>query len=154
MFQQMIQTDRNLGALFLRLGLGCVIFPHGAGKVLGWFGGYGLSATLQNFTEGMGIPLIFAVLAIAAEFLGSLGLITGLLTRVAAFGIGVTMTVAALMAHVQNGFFMNWFGQQKGEGFEYHVLAVAMSLALIITGGGCLSIDRYLTKKCAFGGGT
>ena len=148
MFQKIIHTNCNLGSLFLRLGLGIVMFAHGAGKVLGWFGGHGLEGTLQAFTETMGIPFALAVLAIAAEFLGSIGLIAGFLTRIAAFGIGVTMTVAALMAHLSHGFFMNWFGKQQGEGFEYHILAVAISLALIVCGGGCLSLDKLISKKC------
>jgi putative oxidoreductase len=103
---------------------------------------------MQAFT-GMGIPVLFALLAIAAELLGSLGLIVGLLTRVAAFGILVNMVVAVLMVHGQFGFFMNWFGNQKGEGFEYHLLAIAIAVALMIEGGGRFSIDRALTPKQA-----
>ena len=140
-------TEASISSLILRLALGIVIFPHGAQKVLGWFGGYGLSATLNTFTETMGIPLFFAVLAVSAEFLGSIGLIVGFLTRIAALGIGSVMVVAALMVHLPNGFFMNWYGNQKGEGFEYHILATAIALALIIKGGGSWSIDRYLTRK-------
>jgi putative oxidoreductase len=146
MLRKLIATDDDVARLVLRLFLGIVMFPHGAGKVLGWFGGGGFSATMQAFT-GMGIPAVFALLAIAAEFLGSLGLIVGLLTRVAAFGIFVNMVVAVLMVHGQFGFFMNWFGNQKGEGFEYHLLAIAIAVALMIGGGGKASIDRALTLK-------
>jgi putative oxidoreductase len=149
MFRKLIATDDDVASLVLRVSLGVVFFPHGAQKVLGWFGGYGLSGTMQGFTQGMGIPTVFAALAIAAEFLGSLGLIVGLLTRVAAFGIAVNMVVAIALVHGQFGFFMNWFGNQKGEGYEYHILAIAIAIALMIKGGGKASIDRSLTVKQA-----
>ena len=149
MFRKLIATDDDVASLVLRVSLGVVFFPHGAQKVLGWFGGYGLSGTMQGFTQGMGIPTVFAALAIAAEFLGSLGLIVGLLTRVAAFGIAVNMVVAMVLVHLQFGFFMNWFGNQKGEGYEYHLLAIAIAIALMIKGGGKASIDRALTVKQA-----
>jgi putative oxidoreductase len=115
--------------------------------VLGWFGGYGFSATLAAFTGQMGIPAPFAILAFPAEFLGSLGLIVGLFGRVAALGIFGVMTVAALTVHVGNGFFMNWTGTQKGEGFEYHILAGAIALAIVLKGSGALSIDRILSRR-------
>jgi putative oxidoreductase len=111
-------------------------------KLIGWFGGYGFAGTMDMFTTKMGIPVIFAFLAIMAEGLGSLGLITGLLTRVAAFGIAVNMVVAVYMLHFQHGFFMNWFGNQKGEGYEYHLLVIAISIALMIRGGGKWSVDK------------
>lgn len=147
MFKKLIETKDDVVVLVLRLMLGLVFFPHGAQKVLGWFGGYGFSATLDNFTSKMGIPVVFAFLAIMAEFLGALGLITGLLTRVAAFGIMSVMLVAVPMLHFKNGFFMNWFGNQAGEGFEYHLLVIAIAIALIIKGGGAWSIDKALSEK-------
>ena len=147
MFKNLMATQPRLSPLVLRLLLGGVMFPHGAQKALGWWGGHGLNATIQGFTTHMGIPLVFAWLAVAAEFLGSLGLIVGLLTRVAAFGIGVVMVVAVLKVHMANGFFMNWAGNQKGEGFEYHLLALAAALALMIDGGGKASLDRALTSR-------
>jgi putative oxidoreductase len=124
-----------------------VIFAHGAQKSLGWFGGYGFKATLTGFTQNMHIPALFAVLAIAAEFLGGLGLIVGLLSRVAAFGIGCNMVVAVATVHHRLGFFMNWSGVKKGEGFEFHLLAIAIALALILKGGGAASIDHALTVR-------
>ena len=129
-----------------RLRLGCVFFPRWMQKLLGWFGGYGFSGTFGFFT-GMGVPALFAVLAILAEGLGSLGLLTGLLTRVSALGIGTNMVVAVLMIHHKFGFFMNWEGKQAGEGFEYHILVIAIAIALIIKGGGRWSIDRVIAKK-------
>jgi len=147
MINKLLSTENDGAALLLRLGLGVVMFPHGAQKLLGWFGGYGLSGTLHHFTENMGIPFIFALAAILAESLGALALIGGLFSRLAALGVGVTMTVAALMGHVHNGFFMNWFGNQPGEGFEYHILAVTIALAIVIKGGGKWSLDRLLSKN-------
>jgi putative oxidoreductase len=133
--------DRNL--LTLRFVLGIVIFPHGFQKV---FGDQGLSGTI-GFFSSLGIPVVFGYLAVAAEFLGSLGLILGLLTRVAAFGIACNMVVAVYMVHWGNGFFMNWGGTQKGEGYEYHVLAVGIALVLMFAGGGRLSLDRALSNR-------
>jgi len=147
MFRKLIATDDDVASLILRVVTGIVFFAHGAQLALGWFGGNGFNATMQFFTQNMHIPAVFAFLAIAAQFLGSLGLIVGLLTRVAAFGIGVVMLVAAVMVHLPIGFFMNWFGNQKGEGFEYHLLAMAIAVALMIKGGGKASIDRALSGK-------
>jgi putative oxidoreductase len=121
-------TDGTLVPLVLRLTLAIVMFPHGAQKVLGWFGGHG----------SQGIPLPLALLAIAAEVLGSIGLAVGLLTRVAAFGI------ACVTVHAKVGFFMNWFGTQKGEGFEFHLLAIGIAVALIIGGAGRWSLDALI----------
>ncbi len=145
MWERLLYTEDNLGSLFLRLGLGVVFLPHGAQKVLGWFGGLGFSKTIEVFTTKMHFPLVLVLLLMAIEFLGSISLIFGFLTRVWAFGIGAAMAICALMNHVQHGFFMNWFGQQKGEGFEFHILVVSMALGLIVLGGGRASIDRIFT---------
>jgi len=142
MFKKLVQTNDDVALLVLRLLLGIVFFPHGMQKLVGWFGGYGFSGTMGFFTGQLGVPAVFAFLAIMAEGLGSLGLITGLLTRVAAFGIAVNMAVAVYMMHFQNGFFMNWFGNQKGEGYEFHILVIAIAIALMIRGGGKWSIDK------------
>ncbi|HKI52255.1 MAG TPA: DoxX family protein, partial [Geothermobacteraceae bacterium] len=143
MFGKLLSTRDDVAPLVMRVMLGIVFFPHGAQKVFGWFGGYGLSGTLHFFTETMGVPLLFALLVIAAEFLGALGLIVGFLTRIAALGVASVMTGAIFMVHLPNGFFMNWSGQQAGEGFEFHLLAIALALALLITGGGKASVDGY-----------
>jgi putative oxidoreductase len=145
MLKKLFQTNDDVALLVLRVLLGVVFFPHGMQKLFGWFGGPGFSGTMGMFTDKMGIPAVFAFLAIMAEGLGSLGLITGLLTRLAAFGIAVEMAVAVYMIHWQNGFFMNWFGNQKGEGFEYHLLVFAIAIALMIRGGGKWSIDKAVT---------
>jgi len=143
----LLRTKADWGTTLLRLTLGIVMFPHGAQKLLGWFGGYGFSGTMGFFTQQMHIPALFAFLAIMAEFAGSLGLITGLLTRVAAFGILVNMVVALVLVHGHVGFFMNWGGQYPAgqEGFEYGLLAIGIALYLIVKGGGKASVDGKLS---------
>jgi len=143
----LFKTNNSFAPTLARLTLGIVMFPHGAQKVLGWFGGYGFNGTYHSFTEQMHIPAVFAVLAIAAEFLGSLGLITGFLTRIAALGIAVEMLVAVQMVHGANGFFMNWMGNQKGEGFEYHILAIGLALLVLIYGAGKFSVDAAIAGR-------
>jgi len=145
MLRRLLRTDNDPAALIMRLVLGLVFFPHGAQKVLGWWGGYGASATIQGFAK-MGLPPWLTVLVMAAEFGGSLLLIVGFLTRFAAFSIGAVMAAALLMVHAKVGFFMNWSGAQKGEGFEYHILALGLAIALMIKGGGALSIDHSLSR--------
>ncbi len=142
-----LATDHDYGSLVARVALGAVIFPHGAQKALGWFGGYGFTGTMGFFTQQMGIPAPFALLAIAAEFLGALGLITGVLGRLSAFGVGFTMLVAALTVHLPNGFFMNWMGTQKGEGIEFFVLAIGLALTVMVKGSGAYSVDRAIAKQ-------
>jgi|SRR5882724_7007405 len=138
MFRKLIYTTDNSALTIVRLVLGVVFFAYGAQKALGWFGGYGFSGTMGFFTQGMHIPPPFAFLAICAEFLGGIGL----LGRVAAFGIACNMLVAVVMIHRHSGFFANWFGNQNGEGFEYHLLA----LAILVKGSGAFSIDRALSS--------
>ncbi len=144
MFHKLLATSNDLTLTVVRLVLGLVFFAHGAQKMLGWFGGYGFHGTMGFFTQQMGIPAPLAFLAICAEFFGGLGLIFGLLARIAALGIMVNMMVAVAKVHSANGFFMNWTGQQKGEGFEYHLLAIALIIMVLVKGSGALSIDRAL----------
>ena len=143
----LFKTNNSTAPLVARIALGLVMLPHGAQKALGWFGGHGFSGTMGFFTGTMHIPAVFAFLAILAEFAGSLGLITGLLSRVAAFGIGTVMVVAILTVHAANGFFMNWFGNQKGEGFEYHLLAIGLALIVLIHGAGKASLDALIAGR-------
>ena len=141
--RKLLSTPNDFTLTIVRLVLGIVFFAHGAQKMLGWFGGYGFQGTMGFFTHS-GIPAPLAFLAICAEFFGGLGLIVGLLSRIAAFGIMVNMLVAIATVHRFNGFFMNWFGNQKGEGYEYHLLAIALCLLVMIKGAGALSLDRAL----------
>jgi putative oxidoreductase len=122
-----------------------VFFAHGAQKMLGWFGGYGFHGTMGFFAH-LGIPAPVAFLIICTEFFGGLGLIVGLLTRIAALGIGGLMIGAIFMVHLPNGFFMNWAGTQKGEGIEYHLLVLAMAATLLLRGAGAFSADRAIAK--------
>jgi putative oxidoreductase len=145
--KKLLATTNDTTVTILRLVLGITFFLHGAQKVFGWFGGFGFSGTMNAFTNMLHIPALFAFLAIMAEFLGGLGLLLGLLARVAAFGIATNMVVAILMIHHNFGFFINWYGNQKGEGWEYHLLAIALALAIMIKGAGAYSIDRALAAK-------
>jgi putative oxidoreductase len=140
-----LATTDSFSLFVLRLALGIVVLPHGLQKVFGWFGGWGIEGTLGWFA-GIGIPAFLGILAIAADFLGALALLAGVGTRIAAFGIGVNMVVAALVVHRPNGFFMNWAGNQAGEGYEFHILAAAIALALVLGGAGRWSLDRVLAR--------
>ena len=146
MFRKLLATSDDWTLTLLRLVMGVIFFAHGAQKTFGWFGGYGFSGTMGFFTQMMHIPAPFAFLAICAEFLGGLGLILGALGRLAAFGIACNMVVAILMVHHNFGLFMNWSGQQKGEGFEFHLLAIAIAVVLMARGSGAFSVDRALTS--------
>jgi len=145
MLKRLMGTTGDVSLTTVRVVLGVVFFAHGAQKMLGWFGGYGFHGTMGAFTH-MGMAAPVALLVICAEFFGALGLIAGLLTRIAALGIAGLMIGAIFMVHLQNGFFMNWFGTQKGEGIEYHLLVLAMAAALLLRGAGAFSLDRALSK--------
>ena len=146
MFKRLIHIQYDFGATTARIFAGLVMFPHGAQKALGWFGGNGFSGTMDFFTAS-GLPWIVALLVIGGEFLGSLGMIFGAFSRVAAFGFAVIMSGAIFMGHAQNGFFMNWFGNQKGVVFEYHLLMIGLALVVMIRGAGAWSIDRWLDQR-------
>ena len=147
MFHKIVSTSNDFTLTVVRLVLGVTFFAHGAQKMLGWFGGYGFHGTMGFFTQQMGIPAPLAFLAICAEFFGGLGLLVGLLGRIAALGIMVNMLVAIATVHHVNGFFMNWTGQQKGEGFEFHLLAIALAIVVLIKGSGAISIDRAIAGE-------
>jgi putative oxidoreductase len=151
MFAKLLKTNSDIVPAIIRVVLGVLFFAHGAQKMLGWWGGPGYSAMMSAF-ESQGIPAVFAFLAIAAEFFGGIGLILGFLGRIAAFGITVNMIVAILAVHWPNGLFMNWTGQQKGEGFEFHLLVLAITVSIMIVGSGAFSIDEYLYRNRAYKG--
>lgn len=144
--KKLLQTQPDVALTIARIAAGAVMLPHGLQKALGWYGGHGFSASMQFFTETKGIPAPLAFLAIVAETLGALGLIFGFLSRVSAFGVGVTILVAMLTVQLQNGFFMNWFGNQKGEGIEYSLLLLGLTLVTMLRGGGAYSLDGLLLK--------
>jgi putative oxidoreductase len=143
----LFQTNDSGSCLILRVMLGVVMFPHGAQKLLGWFGGPGFAGTMDMFTHQMHIPAVLAFLVIVTESFGSLALIVGFLTRIAAFAITCIMVVAIAMVHWPHGFFMNWSGKQTGEGFEYHLLVIAIAVVLMIYGAGKWSVDGALAKR-------
>ena len=136
-------TTGNVTGLLLRLTVAGVMFPHGAQKLFGWFGGYGPSGTLQYF-RSLGVPTVAGWIGILAEAVGPLLLVLGLGTRVVALLLAGVMVGAVVLVHRPNGFFMNWFGQAKGEGFEYHVVMLGALAALLVTGGGAFSLDQVL----------
>lgn len=133
--------------LFLRVSLGIILFPHGAQKLLGWFGGFGFDGTMSFFTITMELPWIIGFLVILIEFFGSLALLVGIATRLIATGVIAVMTGAILTSHLQFGFFMNWLGDQQGEGFEFHLLVIVIATALLIRGGGKWSLDNLLANQ-------
>lgn len=144
---RIFSTDGSWQGLVLRLAVGLVMFPHGAQKLLGWFGGYGYTGTMGFLTGQMGLPAPVAFLVILAESVGAVLLLAGLLTRVWSLLLAATMIGAVATMHWGNGFFMNWFGNQAGEGFEYHVLVVAMTGALAVFGGGRFSADAWIADR-------
>ncbi len=146
LLRKLFSTSDDITLTLLRLAVGVAFFMHGTQKALGWFGGPGFPAMMTGFESG-GIPAPFAFLAIMAEFLGGIGLLLGLLSRVAAFGIMCNMLVAIFRVHLPNGLSMNWSGQQKGEGYEYHILVIAIGLAILIKGAGSLSADLAISRR-------
>ncbi|HIJ79158.1 MAG: DoxX family protein [Desulfobulbaceae bacterium] len=151
MLSALVRTDSSPAQFFIRLALGCVIFPHGAQKVFGWFGGSGYLATIESFAA-MGIPAWATILLMAVEVGGAGFLVIGFLTRFWALAIGGVISACMFANHLQHGFFMNWSGKLQGEGYEYHLLVIGICLALLIRGGGLLSVDRLFTKDRRRGG--
>lgn len=141
-------NPQNTAALVARLALGIVIFPHGAQKLLGWFGGYGFSGTMGFLTGKAGLPWLIALLVILIEFIGSLLLVVGFATRVAAAAVIANFIGVVLSSHIHNGFFMNWYSQGgQGEGIEYFLLLFGLAISLLISGGGRGSVDAAISGK-------
>jgi putative oxidoreductase len=122
------------------------MFPHGAQKLLGWYGGFGFSGTMGFFTETMHLPWLIAFLVIIGESIGSVALLAGLLTRFTAASLAVIMVGAIVTTHLPHGFFMNWFGKQQGEGYEYYLLVIGIGLAQLVTGAGKWSVDKVIAE--------
>ncbi len=145
LIQNILSTNGDWTGLILRLTLAAMILPHGAQKLLGWFGGYGFSGTMQYFTKTAGLPAIIAFLVIVGESVGGVLLLAGAGTRLMSLWIGVILLSAMFMVHWENGFFMNWFGAQKGEGIEFFILALGLVVAILINGGGKFSVDSVIS---------
>ena len=141
-----VKTDADHGLLLVRVALGTVILAHGAQKLLGWFDGFGVQGTIEFFAS-IGLPGWLALLVIASDFFGSLALIAGVLGRFAGLGAFAVMLGAVFTLHAPNGFFMNWGGLPRGEGFEFHLLAMAMALAVVLKGSGSWSVDRVIARR-------
>ncbi|MBS0030405.1 ester cyclase [Chitinophaga sp. 22321] len=146
MKQQIFSTRNDWTGLILRLTLGLILFPHGAQKVFGWFGGPGFTNEMAFFTDTLHLPWLIAFLVIAIEFVGALSLIIGFASRIWSIAMICLFTGIIFTAHAEHGFFMNWFGTQKGEGYEYHLLVIGLSLALLVNGSGRYAIDNSLIK--------
>jgi putative oxidoreductase len=148
MLTLLLHTEGDWAGLILRLVLALVIFPHGAQKVLGWFGGYGYAGTMQFFTKQIGLPAPIATTAILTEFAGPIALVAGVATRPVVLLIAAVMLGAILKVHRGTGFFMNWSGQRQAgeEGYEFHLLVLAICAALLITGAGAFSLDGLLAR--------
>ena len=141
------ETVNSFGPTVMRLGLAVAMFPHGAQKVLGLWGGQGFSGTMGFFTSVLHIPAALAFLAIATEFAAPIAFFFGFFTRLAALALAVHITVAAILGgHIANGFFMNWMGNQKGEGYEYHLLMATLALGLVFLGGGTCALDTLIAR--------
>ncbi len=142
-----LRTGNDWTGFILRLTVGLVLLPHGAQKMLGSFDGYGFSATMDYLTAAKHLPWLISFIVIVIEFIGSLSLIAGFASRVWSALVIILMIGAVLVSHFDNGFFMNWSGNQEGEGFEYHLLVIGLSLATLINGSGKYSLDKLLTKE-------
>lgn len=142
----LFKTNNDWAGLIIRLTIGSILFPHGAQKMLGWFGGYGFTGTMGFFTNTMHLPWIIAFLVIIIEFIGALSFILGFASRIWGALTIILMIGIILSSHIDNGFFMNWFGSQKGEGYEYHLLIIGMSIATLVNGSGKYSLDGRLLK--------
>lgn len=145
--KKIFETNNDWTGLITRLTIGIVLFPHGAQKMFGWFGGYGFNGTMGFFTNALHLPWIIGLMVIVIEFIGSLSLIAGFASRLWALLTIALMTGIIITSHLDNGFFMNWFGNQKGEGYEYHLLVIGLALSSILVGSGRFSIDGLLVKK-------
>lgn len=137
----------NLSLFLLRLTLTVVIFPHGAQLLLGWYGGFGFEATMNYFTEVANLPYIIGYLVIMIQFFGSLMLLLGVAVRINAFAMFVIFIGMIITSHLEYGFFMNWFGNQKGEGYEYHLLVLGITLPLILKGSGKYAVEKIFSKN-------
>lgn len=145
--KKIFQTNESNVATILRIVLGVILFPHGAQKMLGWFGGYGFNGTMGFLTGAAGLPWIIAFLVIAIELFGAIALVFGFATRIVAVGIISLFAGIIFTSHLQNGFFMNWAGNLKGEGYEYHLLVIGIAIALLVSGAGKWSVDYALQRE-------
>ena len=143
MKQLIFNANNDWSGFILRLTIGLILFPHGAQKLLGWFGGPGFREEMEHL-QHMHIPWVIALMVILIEFFGAVSLLIGFASRLWGLAFVLLFTGIIFIAHIQNGFFMNWFGNQQGEGFEYHLLVIGLCLALVVNGSGRMSVDRVI----------
>lgn len=138
------KTEQSISPLSLRIVAGIIFTAHGAQKLFAWFGGYGLEGTGQ-WMESIGLApgYLMALMAGSAEFFGGLFLIFGLLTRPTSFILAITMAVAIFSVHIDNGLFMT------ANGYEFSLALLAISISLLCSGAGKLSLDQVITKRIA-----
>lgn len=139
-------TNNDWTGTIIRLATAIVLLPHGAQKLLGMFGGFGFTGTMEYLTETVHLPWIVAFLVIFIEFFGSLSLMVGFASRIWAILTIILMLGIIMTSHIHNGFFMNWFGNQKGEGFEYYLLVIGLCSAILVNGSGKYSVDQFIAK--------
>lgn len=144
MKNKIFNTTNDWTGLVTRLSIGLILFPHGAQQMLGIFGGYGFTGTMGFLTGTLHLPWLIAFMVITIEFFGSISLVTGFASRLWSIAIIVIFIGTIFTAHIGNGFFMNWYGTQKGEGFEYALLVIGLSIATLINGSGKYSIDNII----------
>lgn len=144
MLSHILSTNSDWIQTISRIVLGVIFFAHGSQKLFGWFQGPGLRKTIATMKDFLGLPTVLTLGVVGAELFGGVALIVGLLSRIGAAGIGVIMMFSILMVHGRHGLFLNWFGDRKGHGYEYHLLAIALAIVIIVRGSGALSLDRLL----------
>jgi len=147
MFRKLLHTPNDPTLTLARIILAVIFFAHGSQKMFGFFGGRGVSGTIEIFQQTMGIPAPLTILTMTAEVFGAVGLFLGLFSRIAAMGVLVVMIVAPFANHLYPNFFMNWQGRQMGEGYEYHLLAIALIVTILVRGAGALSLDRAISSR-------
>ena len=149
MFRRLLATSNDYSLTILRIAVGAIMLAHGLQKVFGWFGGHGIPGTVSSFQQYFGFPPFVTALVILAESLGAFALMLGFLSRITAASIGLVMVGAIYFVTGRWGFYMNWYSEERGEGFEFHLLVLATVLVLVLKGGGKWSLDRHLTRNAS-----
>jgi putative oxidoreductase len=144
--KHLLFSTTDWAGFMLRVVLGAIMLPHGAQKLLGWFGGYGFTQSMRFFTDLMKLPWIIGFAVIAIEFFGAVALLVGFASRLWAFGLLIIMVGAIVTTNFKHGLFMNWFNTQQGEGYEYHLLVIGICLVIMLIGSGSYSIDNLILK--------
>lgn len=143
----LFNTTNHFTGLILRFTLALVILPHGCQLLFGWFGGNGFARTMQYFIEVEKLPWLIGFMVIMLQSVGAVFILLGIASRLMAIGTIIMFSGMIITSHAEYGFFMNWFGTQNGEGYEYHLLVIGLALTLLVSGSGKLSVDRVFITK-------